>query len=103
MEGVQAAIDQFNAETGANLRSAEELFKDWAVTVYLDDEDSDRFDINAFDFGDPATTSWTIALANNEFWGGRDVFNGAVPQAKWRNRAKRELTGGLSALPYGTS
>ena len=103
MEGVQAAIDAFNARTGANLRSAEELFKDWAVTVYLDDEDSSRFDINAFDFGDPATTPWTIALANNEFWGGRDVFQGAVPQAKWRNRAKRGLTGDLTALPYGTS
>ena len=103
MEGVQAAIDAFNARTGADLRSAEELFKDWAVTVYLDDEDSSRFDINAFDFGDPATTPWTIALANNEFWGGRDVFQGAVPQAKWRNRAKRGLTGDLTALPYGTS
>ena len=103
MEGVQAAIDAFNAQTGADLRSAEELFKDWAVTVYLDDEDSSRFDINAFDFGDPATTPWTIALANNEFWGGRDVFQGAVPQAKWRNRAKRGLTGDLTALPYGTS
>ena len=103
MEGVQAAIDAFNARTGADLRSAEELFKDWAVTVYLDDEDSSRFDINAFEFGDPATTPWTIALANNEFWGGRDVFQGAVPQAKWRNRAKRGLTGDLTALPYGTS
>jgi hypothetical protein len=103
MDGVQAAIDAFNAQTGADLRSAEELFKDWAVTVYLDDEDSSRFDINAFDFGDPATTPWTIALANNEFWGGRDVFQGAVPQAKWRNRAKRGLTGDLTALPYGTS
>ena len=103
MEGVQAAIDQFNAETGANLRSARELFMDWAVTVYLDDEGSPRFDIKAFDFGDPATTAWTIALANNEYWGGRDVFNGAVPQAKWRNRAKRGLTGDLTALPFGTS
>ena len=52
MEGVQAAIDRFNAETGANLRSARELFMDWAVTVYLDDEGSPRFDIKAFDFGD---------------------------------------------------
>jgi hypothetical protein len=103
MEGVQAAIDRFNALPGEHSRSAEELFKDWAVTVYLDDEDSDRFDIHAFDFGDPATTSWTIALANNEFWGGRDLFKGAVPQAKWRNRAKRGLTGDQVALPYGTS
>jgi hypothetical protein len=103
MEGVQAAIDEFNALPGPDSRSAEELFKDWAVSVYLDDEASDRFDINAFDFGDPATTTWTAALANNEFWGGRDVFQGAVPQAKWNNRAKRGRTGALSALPYGTS
>ncbi|HET6547238.1 MAG TPA: hypothetical protein VFG79_02195 [Solirubrobacter sp.] len=103
LAGVQAAIDEFNAESGADLRSAEEFFKDWAVTVYLDDEASSRFDINAFDFGDPATTAWTIALANNEYWGGRDVFKGAVPQAKWRNRAKRGLTGAEVALPYGIS
>ena len=38
MEGVQNAIDAFNAQTGANLRSAEELFKDWAIAVYLDAE-----------------------------------------------------------------
>ncbi|HEX6022629.1 MAG TPA: hypothetical protein VFZ00_11585 [Solirubrobacter sp.] len=103
MEGLQAAIDQFNALPGEHSRSAEELFKDWAVTVYLDDERSNRWNIDAFDFGDPATTAWTIALANNEFWGGRDVFKGAVPQAKWRNRAKRGLTGALTALPFGTS
>ena len=103
MEGVQAAIDEFNAQTGADVRTARELFMDWAVTVYLDDEGSDRFDIKAFDFGDPATTEWTIALANNEYWGGRDVFKGAVPQAKWDNRTKRGLTGDTTALPYGTS
>jgi hypothetical protein len=103
MEGVQAAINQFNALPGEHSRSAEELFKDWAVSVYLDDERSDRWNINAFDFGDPATTAWTIALANNEYWGGRDVFKGAVPQAKWRNRNKRGLTGDLTALPFGTS
>jgi hypothetical protein len=103
MEGVQAAINQFNALPGEHSRSAEELFKDWAVSVYLDDEDSPRWNIEAFDFGDPATTDWTIALANNEYWGGRDIFKGAVPQAKWRNRNKRGLTGDLTALPYGTS
>jgi hypothetical protein len=103
MEGVQAAIDQFNALPGEHSRSAEELFKDWAVTVYLDDEASDRWNIEEFNFGDPATTAWTIALANNEYWGGRDVFKGAVPQAKWRNRNKRGLTGDMTALPFGTS
>ena len=48
--GIQAAIDQFNALPGEHSRSAEELFKDWAVTVYLDDERSPRWNINAFDF-----------------------------------------------------
>jgi hypothetical protein len=103
MEGVQNAIDEFNDETHGNLRSARELFKDWAVAVYLDKEGSDRFDIRGFDFGDPATTSWTIDLANNEFWGGRDVYQGAVPQAKYENRRKRGLTGDTVALPYSTS
>jgi hypothetical protein len=103
MEGVQAAIDEFNSETKGNLRSARELFKDWAVAVYLDREGWDRFDIRGFDFGDPATTSWTIDLANNEYWGGRDVYQGAVPQAKYENRRKRGLTGDTVALPYSTS
>jgi len=31
MEGVQNAIDTFNAQTGSNLRSAEDLFKDIPV------------------------------------------------------------------------
>ena len=104
MAGVQAAIDAFNAATtGPDLRSAKTLFEDWAVTVYLDDEASERFDIRAFDFGDPATTAWTIDLANNQFFGGRDVYQGAVPEAKYRNRAKRGLAGDTVALPYGTS
>ena len=57
MEGVQAAIDQYNAMTsGTDLRSAEELFKDWAIAVKLDDEGSDRWDFINIDFGDPAFT-----------------------------------------------
>ena len=88
---------------GQHSRDAETLFKDWAVRVYLDDEGSDRFDINAFDFGNPSTTPWTIALANDEFFGGRDVYQGAVPQAKYENRVKRGKTGTTSALPFGTS
>ena len=62
MEGVQAAIDRYNAAPGdATCARRDELFKDWAVAVYLDDEGSPRFDIKAVDFGDPATTAWTIA------------------------------------------
>ncbi len=42
MDGVQAAIDQFNAETGATLRDVKTLYQDWAVAVYLDDEESEH-------------------------------------------------------------
>jgi hypothetical protein len=103
MAGVQAAIDAFNAETRSGLRSARDLFQDWAVAIYLDDEGSDRFDIRGFDFGDPATTTWTIDLANNEFWGGRDVYQGSVPEGKYENRRKRGLAGDTVALPFSTS
>lgn len=100
VEGVQAAIDDFNAETGANLRGVQELFQDWAVAVYLDDEGSDRWDIKAVDFGDPASTRWTIDLANEMFYDDRGIYKGRLPQAKWdRLKNKPDQT----ALPYGTS
>ena len=67
MEGVQNAIDAFNAQTGADLRSAEDLFKDWAVTIYLDAEGSSLYDLINADFGDPISTAWTIELANDVF------------------------------------
>ncbi|WP_210481192.1 hypothetical protein [Naasia sp. SYSU D00948] len=98
MEGVQAAIDEFNAQTGAGLRSVDVLFQDWAVAVYLDDEESERFDIKAVDFGDPASTSWTIDIADDEFWDGRGSNRGAQPASKW---AKRDNAQTPVALPYG--
>lgn len=98
MAGVQAAIDAFNAETGSDLRTAEELYQDWAVAVYLDDEASERFDIKAVDFGDPAFTSWTMDIADDQFWGGRGSNQGAQPDAKWQRRANGQSD---IALPYG--
>lgn len=98
MEGVQAAIDAFNGETGAELRSAEDLYRDWAVAVYLDDEASDRFDIKAVDFGDPAFTNWTFDIADDQFWEGRGSNQGAQPEAKWLRRANPSSD---VALPYG--
>jgi hypothetical protein len=106
MAGVQNAIDAYNGSLKPGetaVRSAKTLFEDWAVAIYLDDEDSSRWDINEFDFGDPATTSWTISLANGSFYGGRDVYTGAVPPAKYSNRRKRELAGAPTALPFSTS
>jgi hypothetical protein len=73
------------------------------VADYLDAEGSDRFDVRGLDFGDPATTTWTISLANQEFFGGRDIYQGALPQGKYANRAKRGLAGDTTALPYSVS
>ncbi|WP_210505878.1 hypothetical protein [Naasia sp. SYSU D00057] len=98
MAGVQAAIDEFNAQIGSDLRSADALFEDWAVAVYLDDEDSERFDLKAADFGDPKSTSWTIDLADDEYWDGRGSNRGAQPASKW---AKRDSAQAPVALPYG--
>ena len=98
MEGVQAAIEEFNTLTGAGLRSAEEIFQDWAVAVYLDDEDSELWDIKAVDFGDPAFTTWTMDIADDLFWSGRGSNQGAQPEAKWVRRANGQSP---VAVPYG--
>ena len=86
---MQAAIDAFNAQTGAGLRSAEELFQDWAVAVYLDDEGSNLWDIKAADFGDPAFTTWTMDIADDLFWEGRGSSQGAQPASKWSEARQR--------------
>jgi len=99
MAGVQAAIDDFNAATGSDLPSAQELFKDWAVTMYLDDEASDRWDLENFDLG-AASNGWTIDLANSEFWDDRGSYKGAQPEAKWKRLENRPSA---DALPFGVS
>ncbi|MFH8252874.1 hypothetical protein ACH3VR_21085 [Microbacterium sp. B2969] len=98
MDGVQAAIDQFNAETGANLRDVKALYEDWAVAVYLDDEKSSRWDIKAADFGNPASTTWTMDLADSSFWDGRGSNQGAQPASKWDKRKNGQAP---TAVPYG--
>jgi hypothetical protein len=102
MAGVQRAIDTYNATNGAapDLRSATELFQDWAVAIYLDDESSDRFDIKAVDFGDPDDTPYTIDIGNSVIFDGRGQYQGNMPDARWRNGKK---VPGQTALPFGTS
>jgi hypothetical protein len=100
MAGVQAAIDQFNAQTGSDLRSATELFQDWAIAVKLDDEGSDRWDIRNIDFGDPAFTDYTIDIANETFWNKRGQYAGRMPEAKWEHQRR---VPGQTALPFGVS
>jgi hypothetical protein len=100
MAGVQNAIDTFNAETGADLRSAEDLFKDWAVALYLDYEGSAKFDFRNLNFGDPTTTAWTVEVANDIFFGGRGQYTGAMPVSRWlHNKHVPQQT----ALPFGVS
>jgi len=102
--GVQAAIDAFNAAghpgTDAVLPDADVIFKNWSIAVYLDDEGSDLYDIKAVDFGDPDFTSWTIDIANDEFWGKRGQYNGSTPEGRFAHSPKVPAQ---TALPFGTS
>ncbi len=99
MNGVQRAINSFNAATGGSLPTAKALFEDWAVTMYLDDEASNRWDLKNFDLG-PASGGWTIDLANSEFWDDRGFYQGSQPDPKFTTSAKRPPS---SALPFGVS
>ena len=99
MEGVQNAITTYNAGPEADLRSAAELFQDWAVTMYLDDEGSSRFDLVNFDLG-PASGGWTIDVANDEFWDDRGNYRGRQPESKWDRQGNRPES---NALPFGVS
>jgi hypothetical protein len=105
MAGIQAAIDQFNAMGHPGLeqplRSAEELFKDWVLAVYLDREGSSRFDFRNLNFGDP-DDSWgyTIDIANDFFWKNRGIYGGATPSGKFEHSPH---VPGQIALPFGTS
>ena len=104
MDGIKAAIAAFNAAGHPGSTTAmpgtEQLFKQWAVAVYLDDEGSDLYDIKAVNFGDPAYTRWTIDIANDTFWDGRGQYHGALPDAKWDKLPNRPDP---TALPFGVS
>jgi hypothetical protein len=99
MEGVQNAITAYNAQTGDDLESAEELFKDWAVTMYLDDEASELWNLVNFDLG-PDSGGYTVDIANDQVFDDRGNYSGAQPQAKW-DRLKNRPAG--NALPFGVS
>ncbi|MGN6575213.1 MAG: hypothetical protein ACTHKG_05960, partial [Nocardioides sp.] len=107
MEGVQNAIDTYNAALeasdeplGHDLPSAEQLFKDWSIAVYLDDESSELYDIKAIDIGGVDSQGWTIDLANDEFFKNRGSYNGATPEGRF---AHDPHVPAQSALPFGTS
>jgi hypothetical protein len=99
MEGVDNAIETYNAGPQADLPTAAALFQDWAVTMYLDDEDSARWDLANFDLG-PASGGYTVDIANSEFWDDRGSYQGSQPESKW-NRPGHRPDG--TALPFGVS
>jgi hypothetical protein len=99
MEGVQNAIDAYKAQTGNDLESAAELFEDWAVTMYLDDEASELWNLVNFDLG-PDSGGYTVDIANDQVFDDRGKYSGAQPQAKW-DRLKNRPAG--NALPFGVS
>ncbi|MEO8509674.1 MAG: hypothetical protein ABI534_00360 [Chloroflexota bacterium] len=101
MDGVQSAIDRFNADTGASLPSAEDLFKDWAVAIWLDAEvNGTQFNFENINFGDAITAGWTIEIANEVFFEGRGIYNGNMPPARWNNNKNVPTQ---TALPFGVS
>ena len=99
MKGVQDAIDTYNAGPEADLPTADVLFQEWAVTMYLDDEDSSRWDLENFDLG-PDSGGYTVDISNDLVFDDRGNYQGSQPQSKW-DRLENRPAG--NALPFGVS
>ncbi len=106
MIGLQDAIDSYNAAIasgveGNPLPDVKTLFQNWAVAVQLDDEASALFDISSINLGSANDSwGWTIDLANDQYWDGRGLYQGAMPPSKYAN--KKNVPAGV-ALPFGVS
>ena len=98
-EGIEAAIAQWEAQTGGSLPDVETLFQDWVVANYLDLTGT-RWGYTNLEFGTEGTSwGWTIDLANNLYWDGRGIYKGAMPEPRWR---KGNVPSQV-ALPFGAS
>ena len=103
MEGVQAAVDEFNATTGGDLPDVSTLFANWAVAVDVDDEATDLFDIKAIDMQTDLSSTpgrLTIDWANEVYYDDRGNYIGNMNPQKW---ARKKNVPDQTALPYGLS
>ena len=97
--GIEAAIAQWEAQTGGNLPDLQTLYQDWVVATYFD-QTGTKFGFTNLEFGTEGTSwGYTVDLANNVIWGGRGIYKGAMPEPRWR---KGNVPGQV-ALPYGAS
>jgi hypothetical protein len=99
MEGVQAAIDEFNAQTGGDLPDVETLFANWAVAIDLDVEGTDLFDFRALDM-QTDLGGLTIDWANETYYDGRGQYQGNMNPQKWERKPN---VPDQTALPFGLS
>ena len=97
--GIEAAIADWEAQTGGTLPDVQTLFQDWVVATYVD-QDGTRFGFDNLDFGTEGTSwGYTVDIANNVVWDGRGIYKGAMPEPRWHAGNVPAQT----ALPYGTS
>ena len=102
IEGVSAALAEWEAATGGDLPTFNELFQNWAIAVYLDDETSAIYDIKALDLGtDRDSWGYTIDIANEQLFDARGVYQGRTPEARI-NHSHLNVPD-PTALPYGVS
>jgi hypothetical protein len=103
MDGVARGIASYNAAnpgTKYDLPSVDELFKDWSLAIYLDDETDSAYDVKALDIGSIDSQGWTIDIANDEFWKNRGQYTGNTPEGFFQHAPRVPAQ---SALPFGTS
>ncbi len=99
VDGVQAAIEDFNAETGASVPDFAEVFANWAVAIDLDVEGTDLFDVKAIDM-QADLGGLTVDWANEVYYDGRGQYQGNMNPQKW---GRKPNVPEQTALPYGLS
>ena len=100
MDGVNAAIAEYKAQTGQDLRTAEEFYAGLGHRGLprrrgLRPSTTSRTSTSALTRGTGRST-----IANDVFFEGRGNYKGAMPPARWRNNKNVPAQ---VALPFGVS